>query len=141
MLNSKANRIVLLMALCALLLFAAGCQSVPPLSDSFDEATVKQTARDVVSLINAQDSDGLRAACDQTLAIALTDDKLTEIYTAISAGGAFSEFGDAIAFGATDKTTGAEYGVVVLQAKYESKTLTYTLSFDTEMKLAGLYYK
>lgn len=141
MLNSKANHIVLFAALCTLLLFAAGCQSVPPLSDSFDEATVKQAAKDVVSLINAQDNEALRAACDQTLAIALTDDKLTEIYTAISAGGTFSEFGDAIAFGATDKATGAEYGVVVLQAKYESKTLTYTLSFDTEMKLAGLYYK
>lgn len=124
MLSSKTNRVVLLTMLCALLLFAAGCQSVPPLSDNFDEATVKQAAKDVVSLINAKDNEGLRTVCDETLAAALTDDKLTEVYAAISEGGAFSEFGDAIAFGATDKTTGAEYGVVVLQAKYESKSFT-----------------
>ncbi|HWS30947.1 MAG TPA: DUF3887 domain-containing protein [Clostridia bacterium] len=135
------KRIFIPLAAAALLLFAIGCSAVPPLSDSFDEETVKQSAKDVISLINAQDGESLRNMSTTTLSDALTDEKLAEIYTAISENGAFTEFGEAAAFGSSDKSTGIEYAVVVQQAKYEAKALTYTISFDTDMKLAGIYYK
>lgn len=127
--------------LAVLLLFAAGCSPVPPLPEGFDEDTVVSSAKDVIALITAQDGEGLRAVSSDTLAAGLTDETLSAIFSAISAGGAFSEYGSTSSFGATDKTTGAEYAVVVMQAKYESKTFTYTISFDTDGKLAGLYYK
>ena len=46
-----------------------------------------------------------------------------------------------MAYGSTDKNTGEEYAVAVAQAKYEKKSFTYTISFDTDMNLAGIYYK
>ena len=36
---------------------------------------------------------------------------------------------------------GKTFTVVVQQAKYEKNTLTYTISFDNEDKLAGIFYK
>ncbi|MCE5234531.1 MAG: DUF3887 domain-containing protein [Clostridiaceae bacterium] len=136
----KGKRIFALLA-AVLVLFIAGCSPVPPLPDGFDEDTVMQAAKDTIALLNAQDSAGLRAVSSDTLTAALTDETLSAVYTDISAGGAFLEYGEAAAFGADDKTTDTQYAVVVMQAKYESKTFTYTLSFDTDMKLVGLYYK
>lgn len=136
----KGKRIFALLA-AALVLFAAGCTPVPPLPEGFDEDTLMQAAKDTIALLNAQDIDGLRAVSSDTLNTGLTDETLSAVYTALSAGGAFVEYGEAATFGADDKTTGVQYAVVVMQAKYESKTFTYTLSFDTDMKLVGLYYK
>ena len=45
------------------------------------------------------------------------------------------------AYGSTNKNTGEEYAVTAAQAKYEKKSFTYTISFDTDMNLAGIYYK
>jgi len=135
------KRIFISLMALAMLLVAFGCSTVPPLSDNFNEEAVKQAAKDVISIFNEQDSTSLMAMSNETLAAALTDEKLQEIYTAISANGAFVEFGDAVTFGSSDKATGTEYAVVVQQAKYETKDLTYTISFDADMKLAGIYYK
>jgi hypothetical protein len=34
-----------------------------------------------------------------------------------------------------------DYAVAVVVAEYEDQTFTYTISFNTDMQLAGLYYK
>ena len=121
-------------------LFAAGCGGSPKLADSFDEDAVKQKAMEAVALINARDTDGLKAVCTDTLAAALTDELTAQIYEEIGAGGAFLEMGDMAALG-TKGENGEDYAVVVALAKYESKTFTFTLSFDTGLKLGGLFYK
>ncbi|HWR19762.1 MAG TPA: DUF3887 domain-containing protein [Clostridia bacterium] len=135
------KRILIPLMAAAMLLFAFGCSTVPPLSDNFDEATVKKAAENVIVFFNAQDSEAIRGMSNETLTAVLTDETLQEIYTAISENGAFVEFGDAVTFGSSDKATGTEYAVVVVKASYETKALTYTISFDTNMKLAGIYYK
>ncbi|MDD3949457.1 MAG: DUF3887 domain-containing protein [Anaerolineaceae bacterium] len=33
------------------------------------------------------------------------------------------------------------YAVVVAKVKHENREFTYTISFDSEMKLAGLFFK
>jgi cystathionine beta-lyase family protein involved in aluminum resistance len=43
--------------------------------------------------------------------------------------------------GTTNKDSKEEFAVVVMQAKYELKNITYTLSFTKQMKLAGLFLK
>ena len=43
--------------------------------------------------------------------------------------------------GTTDKTTGEEYAVAQVSVKHENANLVYTLSFDKDLALVGLYLK
>jgi hypothetical protein len=117
-----------------------GC-SGNQLSSDFNEEDVKKAAENVILLINNEDSESLREIFNTPLNEALTDDVLKQVYDAIRAGGQFEKIESMSTLGTTDKTSNEEYAVVVAAAKYELKTFTYTLSFDKEMKLAGLYYK
>ncbi len=142
MLHSKklAKRALPLFTVVLMIAFATGC-GAPKLSAKFDEEAVKQKAQDVIALLNAQDSAGIRELSVQVLKDALTDDTFAQIYAALGEGGAFVEVTNLTAYGSTDKSTGVEYAVVQAQAKYEKRSFTYTISFDTDMNLAGIYYK
>ena len=61
------------------------------------------------------------------------------MYTQIKSNGDFEKFLE----GEMTKVEqgGKTFTVVVQQAKYEKNTLTYTISFDNEDKLAGIFYK
>ena len=75
----------------------------------------------------------------QTMKNALSEDKLTEVYTQLKANGGFEKFLE----GEMTKVeqSGKPFTVVVQQAKYAKNTLTYTISFDKDDKLAGIFYK
>jgi hypothetical protein len=129
-------------ALAVVLCFAVltGCVG-QELSGDFNEEDVRKAAEHVITLINNQDSEGLRELSTVQMRAALTDDVLDQIYEAIGEGGQFETIEDMSVAGTTDKTSGEEFAVVVARAKYEIKTFTYTISFTKQMKLAGLYYR
>ena len=133
---------VFFLALLAILsvAFLTGC-SGNQLSSDFNEEDVKKSAENVIMLINNEDSAGLRELFNTQLNAALTDDVLKQIYATIREGGQFEKIENMSVVGTTDKSTNQEYAVVVAIAKYKNKTFTYTISFDKQMKLAGLYYK
>ncbi len=134
----KSNVVLLLACFMAVGLLLTGCGG-KALSDAFDQATVEDTAENVVAMLNSEDSDGLRAICTQEMSDALTDDTLQQIYEALGAGGTFVEFKDIAVTGTTSDDV--DYAVAVVVAEYEDQTFTYTISFNTDMQLAGLYYK
>lgn len=115
--------------------------STPPLSPDFDEEQVKLVTEDVISLLNAQDTEGLRAVFTEQMKAAITDEVFTQIYAAIGEGGAFEEIESMTVIGSTDQSTGEEFATVITRAKYATKTFTYTISFNKDMQVAGLYYK
>jgi len=129
-------------ALAAVLCFAllTGCIG-QELSGDFNEEEVRKGAENVITLINDQDSEGLRELCTVRMREALTDDVLKQVYEAISEGGQFEKVEDMSVAGTTDASSGEEFAVVVARAKYEIKTFTFTISFTKQMKLAGLYYR
>lgn len=129
---------VLAAVMCLVLL--AGCGSTK-LSEDFNEVEVKSAAENVIVLINSQDSESLEKICTVQMREALTDDVWEQIYEAIGEGGTFEQVSDMSVAGSVDKSSGEEFAVVVVKAKYELKTFTYTISFTKQMKLAGLYYK
>mgnify|MGYP000919694968 CR=1 FL=1 len=133
------NNSVFVLAVSMIICFGllTGCGQ--GLSSDFDEAEVKSTAQDVIAMINEKDSEGLRNMSTAQMKTALTDDVLNQMYEAISEAGAFEKVEDMKVAGATQNDT--EYAVVVAKAKYEKRSFTYTISFDKDMKLAGLYYK
>ena len=98
-----------------------------------------EKAQNVIALFNEEKSDEIRKLCDETMKNALSDDKLTEVYTQLKANGGFEKFLE----GEMTKVeqSGKTFTVVVQQAKYVKNTLTYTISFDKDDKLAGIFYK
>lgn len=117
------------------------CSTPPPLSPDFNEEEVKQAAENVVTLLNAQDKEGLRAIFTEKMNAAITDDVFIQIYAAIEGGGKFETIQKTTVAGSTDNNTGEEFATAVVSAKYENKTFTYTISFNKQMQLAGLYYR
>ena len=129
--------LVLVSVLCLVLLTGCGQK----LSSDFNEEDVKIAAEKVISLINDNNSESLRELCTVQMRDALIDDVLSKIFKSIAEGGKFENIQDISVAGAVDKSNGEEFAVVVVKAKYEIKTFTYTISFTKQMKLAGLYYK
>ena len=137
----KIKKLTILILIFYLITIALTACSTPPLSADFDEEQVKLVAQDVVSLLNAQDTDGLRAIFTEQMKVAITDEVFTQIYAALGEGGAFEEIESMTVIGSTDQSTGEEFATVITRAKYAAKTFTYTISFNKDMQVAGLYYK
>jgi predicted methyltransferase len=115
--------------------------SAPALSADFNEEDIKLLAQDVVSLLNAQDSESLRSLFTEQMNTAITDDVFVQIYAAIEGGGKFEAIDNITVVGSTDKSTGEEFATAVVNGKYENQTFTYTITFNKQMQLAGLYYR
>ena len=98
-----------------------------------------EKAQNVITLFNEEKSDEIVELCDEAMKNALPKDKLSEIYTQIKSNGDFEKFLE----GEMTKVEqgGKTFTVVVQQAKYAKNTLTYTVNFDSEDKLAGIFYK
>ena len=98
-----------------------------------------EKAQNVITLFNEEKSDEIVELCDEAMKNALSEDKLSEIYTQIKSNGDFEKFLE----GEMTKVEqgGKTFTVVVQQTKYEKNTLTYTVNFDSEDKLAGIFYK
>ena len=98
-----------------------------------------EKAQNIITLFNEEKSDEIVELCDEAMKNALPKDKLSEIYTQIKSNGDFEKFLE----GEMTKVEqgGKTFTVVVQQAKYGKNTLTYTISFDNEDKLAGIFYK
>ncbi|PKO05863.1 MAG: DUF3887 domain-containing protein [Chloroflexi bacterium HGW-Chloroflexi-3] len=116
-------------------------QYPPPFSPDFNEEDVKLLSQDVVSLLNALDSEGLRTLFTDQMNTAITDDVFVQIYAAIEGGGKFETIDNITVVGSSDKSTGEEFATAVVTAKYDNKSFTYTITFNKQMQLAGLYYR
>ena len=110
-------------------------------SSASDEQKEKyiEKAQNVITLFNEEKSDEIVELCDEAMKNALPKDKLSEVYTQLKSNGDFEKFLE----GEMTKVEqgGKTFTVVVQQAKYGKNTLTYTISFDNEDKLAGIFYK
>lgn len=121
------------------LILLSGCAA--KLSSAFDEDKVKNAAENVILMVNEHDTDGLLAVSATELKTVLTDDVLNQIYATTDAAGTYEKIDNSTVIGAQDKNTKKDYATSVLKAKYETKSITYTITFDTDMKLAGIYLK
>ncbi|MGO3751679.1 MAG: DUF3887 domain-containing protein [Peptoniphilaceae bacterium] len=135
----KANfKIIVCLIVCVTLL--TGCTG-SGLSDNFDEEEVREQAKEIITIINNENSEELLEMSTEESREALTKATLEEVYTSINEGGEFNKFEDISVAGHEDESSEEEFAVVVVNSKYENKNFTYTITFDKEMKLAGFYYK
>ena len=124
-----------------LLLTFTACSS-DKLSSSFDKDEVTDKAKAVVEVINTKDYAAIIALFRSDLQDQITADQLQQAFDEqLEAAGTFSDFKSIVIKSENDKSTNEEYAVVILEAVYENKTLIYTISFDTDLELVGLYMK
>lgn len=114
-----------------------GCAAKLP--EGFDEAEVQAAAENVINLLNQRDSEGLTALMTEEMKAVMTEDIQAQIFALLDSSGAFQEILDLKMAGSTQN--GITYVAVAAKAKYEKSEITYTISFDEDMKLAGLYLK
>lgn len=107
----------------------------------FDKNAVQTQAEAVIDLINAGDYETLQSEyANEVMKPFLTKEKIQEAKGSISGDwGAFDKTGKVYMTELTQK--GEKYVVVQINASYTNVSVTYTITFDEQLKLAGLYIK
>ena len=135
----KKVAILVLTMMLTMGLMACGTQE---LSEEFDEATVKAAAEELVGYVNVDDVEGFCSVpMSAQMKEAMTVETTQSIFDQyLSDKGAFIDYTNCVVVGATDDA-GVNSAVVLLIAKYENKTVSYTISYDVDMNLIGFYLK
>lgn len=123
-----------------LLLLCTACDG-SSLADGFDEEEVYAKAEEVLSYLHAKDTASIHSISTVMLKEGLPEETMEKVYAIIEEAGAYDAIEEKSIGGTTNKDSKEEFAVVVMQAKYELKNITYTLSFTKQMKLAGLFLK
>lgn len=108
---------------------------------TFEKSAVQNQAEAVIDLLNTGDYETLQSEyADEVIKPFLTKEKLQEAKRSISSDwGAFDTYSKVYMTEITQK--GKKHVVVQVNAGYTNVSVTYTLTFDEQMKLAGLYIK
>lgn len=125
----------------ALSLSLFGC-SAKPLPEGFDSDEVGTAAEEIVGLATMGDFESIIGYMRDDLKDSITADQLKEGWASIyEKAGAFVSISKTALSGASDDASGEEYAVAQVLVKHEGANLVYTLSFDKDMMLIGLYLK
>ena len=118
-----------------------GC-SGKSLPEGFDAEEVGSAAEEIVGLATAGDYDSIVASLRSDLQASITADQLKEGWAATyEKAGVFSSITKTTLSSTADATTKEEYAVAQVLVKHENANLLYTLSFDKDLALVGLYLK
>lgn len=96
-------------------------------------------AQTVIKLFNDKKSKEILEMSSTELQTALTKDNLDIIYEKINSMGEFKDFSKNEVTNIEEKNK--NYIVVIQSVKYSKGELLYTISFDENGKLAGIFYK
>ncbi len=122
---------------CVLLLTACGSK----LPEGFEKDAVLEAADAVIAIINTGDFDAVVLEMREDLRSAITAEQLEEVWGArLDELGAYEKVKDSAVQG-TKGQDGEEYAVAAVACGYENGTAVYTLSFDKDYALVGLYMK
>lgn len=130
---SRFLSLVLLVVFSAALL--AGCGSKLP--EGYDEDELKASAEVVINLLNQRDSVGLNEMMTEDMKAGLTEEVQAQIFAFLDESGTMKEISSMGVSGSEEN--GITFAVVIAKVAYENRDITYTIGFDPDMKLAGLY--
>ena len=109
-------------------------------SGVFDSSVVEARSKEVIRLLDADDYETLKKSSSEAMQKALTKEQIDEARRMTGKEwGRFQEFGNC--YMGEQKVRGKVWAVVQINAAYEKIGVTYTLLFDEDMQLAGLYMK
>lgn len=131
--------ITILIALLILSLITTAC-TTSKLADTFDVAAVEVKAKSVIDSLNQADYTGVVAMLREDLREALPADKIKAAVDQVyGSAGAFEKYEKVVVAG--QKAENKDIAVAVVRAKYADYTVTFTISFDQDLKVIGLYMK
>lgn len=146
--NSKRNLFIgIFVGIVAVVVIIMSClfnYFVPesyPINESeiFDENTLNEQVQVVVNCLNADDYDELMNMSDDLIKQSLSHEDLKSVIKTLGELGDFKSI-TRINF-VEVKNRGEVMAVGEVVALYDQKSVTYTISFDEDMKLVGLYMK
>lgn len=127
----KRGFVGMLLALVMMVFTVSGCGN--SLADSFDEKTVKQQAKDDVTIGEGGDFEAWKARFAPDLQASLTEDIYNNYLNLLEEKGNFKEFGKCAVTG--QSKDGEDYAIVVLIAEHEKGKVQYTLVYNASMEL------
>lgn len=109
-------------------------------SGIFEESVVKEKMKDVVNKFNQNDYEALQAEAVKEMQSALTKEQMQDARQQIA-----GDWGDYQSFGQIYmmelRQMGRNYVVGEITVVYEHVSVTFRLTFDADMRLAGLYIR
>lgn len=129
----KKFKLLLIMAIASITL--VGCSS-SKLSDRYDENEVKVSAQEIVKLLNDEDYEAIDEKMSENLKSAASVDDIKVAWQPLKESmGAFDSISKETVVGNEGLATTA------VVAKYKNGSVTFTLTFNEELKLEGIYMK
>lgn len=124
-------------------LLLVGCSNTPQkLSDIYDEDEIIKLGLAEVEIINTMDYDAIISTIKLDLQAELSAADLELAWGEVLSNlGAFEECPNTQVIGTNNPETKEELATIALQCKYENGSATYTLTYDQELDLVGLYMK
>ncbi|MDO5717164.1 MAG: DUF3887 domain-containing protein [Tissierellia bacterium] len=108
---------------------------------SEEKETYKSLAEDIIQKVQSYDFESLEDISTDELKKALTEETTNKIKEILAPKGAFQSFDKAKFTTRKDPHTQLEYILVQYKVKYEEDSVIYSLTFDKEKKLAGIFLK
>lgn len=128
-------------AIICMTILLTGCGSIA-LAEGFDKTLIEQEAAAVVETITERDFAAVNAMLREDLRESLSAEALEgNVGEMLTEAGAFQAIDSTTIVGQKLKDTGEDYAVAVVIVSYENQKIVYTLSFDLQMELIGLFMK
>lgn len=133
------KKIMILLAGIIIIGMLSACNSTK-LAASFDKETVEASSKQVIEYLNSGDYDSVNAMVREDGKEYLSSEILSNaVEKTYGKAGSFVEYKDINIIGRKEKK--ADYAVVIVKAKYEKKNVLFTISFDSNLDVIGLYMK
>lgn len=131
--------VIMLLLACMIYWLMPKCKEVD--SDGvFVQEVVEEQTKKVIRLLNDNDFVTLVSESADEMKTLLTRESIDNARAQVNDDwGGFQTFGNA--YMSEIEQVGKKYVIVQINANYENTSVTYTITFDEGMKLAGLYMK
>lgn len=126
---------VLLIALCITCIMVLGGCGAKKLSSTYSEKKLKAASEEIISDLSNEKYDDVEAKLNADLKKDLSSSKLKDVWVNFKGLGKYNSI-TKISF---QEQKG--YAVVIAIAKFEKGNVQFTLSFNKDMELVGLYMK
>ena len=133
---------ILILAVGLVLFVQWGRQKVTDIGESkyFSDVQVEERAREIVDLLGKEDCEAIVGYMNEKLQEALPVEELEKVKGQVA-----DDWGEVVSTGNYYMTEvsrfGKHYAVVMTVVGYENVTVSYSITFDSDMMLAGLYMK
>ena len=109
-------------------------------SDSFTREVVEDRAMTVIALLDAEDYEALQAISIEEMLEFVNPETLGAAKEMVGSDwGAFMGYGNR--YMQELRQMGHDYAIIQITANYENVNVTYTITLDEELRLAGIYMR